>query len=111
MPSLIEPGTKYFFSETLKNVNIERNRTNTLLFNFSLLIMFIIIVYGILSFRKKNKPSIDEVKKNEILKKDYLLNKVKILQEKSKKEYDTMITKLPQFESDFELLHKNFYNT
>jgi len=95
MPCLIEPGTKYFFNETLKNVNIERSRINTLLLNFSLVIMFIIIAYGILSFRKKNKVTGEELKKKEDLKKNYLLNKVK--------EINT--------ESDFELLHKNFYNT
>ena len=38
-----------------------------------------------------------------------LLNKVKELSDKKKEEYDDMITKLPKFESDFELLHKNFY--
>ena len=74
MPSLIEPGTKYFFNETLKNVNNERNRINSLLFNLALFVMFIFIVYGILSFRKKNKPTNDEMKKKEELKKNYLLN-------------------------------------
>jgi len=71
--------------------------------------MFIFIVYGILSFRKKNKLTDDEMKKKEELKKNYLLNKVKELQQEKKKDYDTMITELPKFESDFELLHKNFY--
>ena len=65
MPSLIEPGTKYFFNETLKNVNKERNRINTLLFNLALFVMFILIVYGILSFRKKNKLSDEEMKKKQ----------------------------------------------
>ena len=111
MPSLIEPGTKYFFNETLKNVNKEKHRINTLLFNLALFVMFILIVYGILSFRKKNKLSDDEIKKKDNFKKNYLLNKVKELQQKKKKEYDQMITELPKFESDFELLHKNFYKT
>jgi uncharacterized protein YnzC (UPF0291/DUF896 family) len=111
MPSLIEPGTKYFFNETLKIHNIERTRINTLLFNFSLLIMFIIIAYGILHFRKKNKITGDELKNKENLRKNYLLNKVKELNNQAKKKYDEMITQLPKFESDFELLHKNFYNT
>jgi hypothetical protein len=51
------------------------------------------------------------MKKKEELKKNYLLNKVKELQQEKKKDYDKMITELPKFESDFELLHKNFYNT
>ena len=51
------------------------------------------------------------MKKKEDLKKNYLLNKVKELQQEKKKDYDKMITELPKFESDFELLHKNFYKT
>ena len=90
MPSLIEPGTKYFFNETLKNVNKERNRINTLLFNLALFVMFILIVYGILSL-EKNKLSVDEMKKKEDIK-NYLLNKVKELQQEKKKDYDKMIT-------------------
>jgi len=72
--------------------------------------MFVILLYGILSFRKKNKLTEEEKKEKDQLKKKYLLNKVKQVSDKNKEEYDKMITELPKFESDFELLHKNFYN-
>ena len=110
MPNLIEPGTKFFLSKTLENVHLENIRYNTFLFNLFLFFSFIIILYGILSFRKKNKPSEEERKNKDILKKTYLLNKVKELSDKKKQDVDKMITQLPKFESDFELLHKNFYN-
>ena len=45
--------------------------------------MFILIVYGII-FRKKDKLSVDEMKRKKILK--ILVNKVKIQQEE--KDYD-----------------------
>ena len=35
---------------------------------------------------------------------------VRQLSLKKQKEYDEMITNLPKFESNFELLHKKFYN-
>ena len=42
------------------------------------------------------------------MKKNYILNKIKQLNDKQKKEYDKMITNLPKFESDYELMHKKF---
>ena len=39
---------------------------------------------------------------------NYLLNKVKQISEKNKEDYDKMITELPKFESDFELIHPKF---
>lgn len=110
MPNLIEPGTKYFMRGALKKVHLENTQYNTFLFNFCLFLMFIILLYGILSFRKKNKLTEEEKKEKDMLKKNYLLNKVKQVSDKNKEEYDKMITELPKFESDFELLHKNFYN-
>ncbi len=109
MPNLIEPGTKFFLSKTLENLHLENIRYHSFLLNLCLFLSFIIILYGILSFRKKNKPTEEEKKEKDILKKTYLLNKVKELSDKKKQEYDKMITELPKFESDFELLHKNFY--
>ena len=110
MPNLIEPGAKYFIGETLARVHLDNTQYNTFLFNLCLFLFFIIILYGILSFRKKNKLTEEEKKEKDMLKKNYLLNKVKELSDKQKERYDQMITELPKFESDFELLHKNFYN-
>ena len=53
-----------------------------------------------IKFQEKNKPTEEEKKEKDILKKTYLLNKVKELSDKKKQEYDDMITKLPKFESD-----------
>lgn len=110
MPNLIEPGTKYFLGKSLENIHSENVRYNSFLFNFCLFLSFIILLYGILSFRKKNKITEQEKKQNDLLKKNYLINKVKEISDKKKEEYDKIITELPKFESDFELLHKNFYN-
>ena len=45
------------------------------------------------------------------LKRDYFITKVRQLEAKKAKQLDRQITNLPQFESPFELLHKNFYKT
>lgn len=109
-PSLIEPGTKYFLKETLKKVHIEKTQYDNNLFNVFLFFAFILVVFIVLNYKYKSKPNNEEKKKKDNLKKNYILNKIKSLSAKKQKEYDEMITKLPKFESNFELLHKKFYN-
>ena len=45
-----------------------------------------------------------------IIKKNYLLSKIQNIVEVSKIKNKKMITNLPKFESDYELLHEKFYN-
>ena len=109
-PSLIEPGTKYFLKETLKKVHIEKTEYDNNLFNIFLFFAFLLMGFVILNYKYKSKPNNEEKKRKDNLKKNYILNKIKSLSAKKQKEYDEMITNLPKFESNFELLHKKFYN-
>ena len=43
-------------------------------------------------------------------KKTYILTKIKQINEHKQKQYNNTITNLPKFESEFEKMHKNFYN-
>jgi large-conductance mechanosensitive channel len=109
-PSLIEPGAKYFLKETLKKVHTEKTDYDNNLFNVFLFLCFVFVAFFILNYKYKSKPNEEEKKEKENLKKTYILNKIKQLSDKKKMEYDKMITNLPKFESNFELLHKKFYN-
>jgi large-conductance mechanosensitive channel len=109
-PKLIETGTKYFLKETLKKVHKEKTTYDNTLFNVFLFLIFVFIAFFILNYKYKTKPNELEKKKKDDLKKNYILNKIKQLNDKQKKEYDKMITNLPKFESNFEMLHKKFYN-
>ena len=60
-PYLIEPGTKYFLSATLKKSNIKRGKRKTFYFNVSLLIIFIIIMVSFLTYKFKNKATKEEI--------------------------------------------------
>ena len=92
MPNLIEPGTKYFMGGALKKVHLENTQYNSFLFNFCLFLMFVILLYGILSFRKKNKLTEEEKKEKDQLKKNYLLNKVKQISEKNICKYSSIFS-------------------
>ena len=109
-PSLIEPGTKYFLTETLKRVHVEKTEYDNNLFNVFLFLMFVFTGFFVLNYKYKSKPNKEEKNEKDKMKKTYILNRIKQLSDKKKADYDKMITNLPKFESNFELLHKKFYN-
>jgi len=110
-PTLTEPGVKYFLKETLKNCRIKKNTEFNQLMNLALLTSFVVISSVLLYYKYKTRPTEDDREKIKQLKRDYFVNKVRQLEAKKAKQLDRQITNLPQFESPFELLHKNFYKT
>tara|TARA_Y100000817_G_scaffold279562_1_gene243010 strand:+ start:216 stop:563 length:348 start_codon:yes stop_codon:yes gene_type:complete len=110
-PTLTEPGVKYFLKETLKNCRIKKDTEFNQLMNLALLTSFVVISSVLLYYKYKTRPTDDDRKKLKQLKRDYFVNKVRQLEAKKAKQLDRQITNLPQFESPFELLHKNFYKT
>ena len=110
-PTLTEQGVKYFLKETLKNCRIKKNIEFNQLMNLALLTSFVVISSVLLYYKYKTRPTEDDREKIKQLKRDYFVNKVRQLEAKKAKQLDRQITNLPQFESPFELLHKNFYKT
>ncbi len=106
-PQLTEPGTKYFLSETLKMCNTKKQNKHTLLFNAGLLLLFISTLLLYLAYKYNTKPGKKELEEKNILTRNYILSKLRNIVDTSKKK---MITTLPKFESDYELLHEKFYN-
>tara|TARA_B100001142_G_scaffold324531_1_gene376441 strand:- start:15 stop:356 length:342 start_codon:yes stop_codon:yes gene_type:complete len=109
-PLLIEPGAKYFLSENLKNCHKRRITRNIIFINVSLLVSFILIVAFYLMYKKKNKETEETKEKRKLEVQNYLLNKVHRVIRVDEKHRRDMITNLPKFESDYELLHEKFYN-
>jgi hypothetical protein len=109
-PSLIEPGVKYFLNETLKNCRSKKQIREKININIVLLLFFFIIIGSILYYKWTTKPTLEELKQRDNIKKYYILNKIKQITDKKLKNRNETITNLPKFESDFVKLHKNFYN-
>ena len=61
--SLIEPGTRYFLSETLKKCNIQKKNKNFILLNIGLFLLFIVIIILYLAFKYKINQLIQNWKK------------------------------------------------
>ena len=56
-PFLIEPGTKYFLSATLKACNIKKHNNYKFYFNVGLFSLFSIFVAFFLSYKYHTKPT------------------------------------------------------
>tara|TARA_B100001123_G_C14989829_1_gene899113 strand:+ start:448 stop:801 length:354 start_codon:yes stop_codon:yes gene_type:complete len=110
-PILIEPGVKYFLDETLKNCKKKKNIYTNQKINLLLFCLFVIIIICILFYKYKTRPNKETKKKKKLLQRDYFITKIRKLQVKKAKELNKSITNLPKFESPFELLHKNFYES
>jgi hypothetical protein len=96
-PKLIEPGVKYFLNETLKQTHLFKMKHHNLFFNLGLFFFFVCILGIILFVKYKGRLSSLEKEKKEQDKKQYILSKIKILQESKKRAHQELITGLPHF--------------
>ena len=105
-PILIEPGVKYFLNETLKQCRIFQEKYNNMIFNISLLLGFCVILGVILVVKYKGKLTHEEKEEKERVKKQYILSKIRNYQETKLREQQELITGLPHWDNEYDLLHK-----
>jgi hypothetical protein len=98
-PMLTEPGVKYFISETLKQCHQFKENYQQLIFNIALTFIFFIILGGFLFYKYKGKLSEEEIEKKELLKKQYILSKIRNFHDSKIKSQQELITGLPHYEN------------
>ena len=96
-PILTEPGIKYFLNETLKQCHIFKENFHNTIFNIGLFILFIFILALVLLFKYKGKLTPLEQDKKNKEQQQYILSKIKILQENKKRAHQELITGLPEW--------------
>jgi len=106
-PILIEPGVRYFLNETLKQCHKFKEKYNNMLFNILLCIGFFIILGMILFIKYKGKPTQEEKEQKETEKKQYILSKIRNYQDAKIRSQQELITGLPHWETEFDIIHKN----
>ena len=109
IPALTEPGVKYFLRETLKQCRDKKYNYYNTLINVAFLFLFLILLGIIIIYKKRTKPTEEEITEKRIQERNYIVNKIKEMQAERKKANNQIITNLPTFESSFETLHKNYY--
>ena len=106
-PTLVEPGVKSFLNQTLKQCRHFKNNFNNILFNILLVCVFLTILGSLLIYKYKGKlnPKQKEQKNRE--KQQYILTKIKNYQNAKRREQQELITGLPNWDNEFDLIHKN----
>ena len=104
-PRLVENGVKYFLNQTLKQCHIIRETYYNQIYNFCLFGVFLLILGLILLYKYKGRLTQSEKQEKDRVKQQYILSKMKQLQEAKKKAHQELITGLPNWESEFDIVH------
>ena len=100
-PKLVENGVKYFLNETLKQCHAFKLSYHNLIFNITLFISFVVGLTLILYFNYKGKLTPIEKQHKERAKHQYILSKIKNLQEAKRRARQELITGLPSWDSPY----------
>ena len=97
--TLVEPGVKYFFNETLKQCHKTKHNYYNSLFNLSLSVIFVGIVGSILfmNYNSQNKEYHRREKRK--IQEQYLASTIHKIKQEQQRERGQMITNIPEFES------------
>ncbi len=96
-PTLVEPGIKYFLDQTLQQCHIFKENYYNTLFNIGLFIFLIFILALILLYKYKGKLTPLEQDKKNKEQQQYILSKIKMVQENKKRVQQELITGLPEW--------------
>lgn len=107
-PKLIEPGIKYFMQKSLYNSHSFKINYYNTIFNVILFVIFLLIVLVILYSKYKGKQKPEEVKLREKQSQEYVLEKIKKFQISKRKMEQDLITGLPHWNNEYDLLHKKY---
>lgn len=94
-PRLVEPGMKYYINETLKQCHSKREFFNNIIFNISLLVVFLLLLSGILFYKYRGKLTpVEKYMKNKN-QYQYILSQIKKVNIAHKNANQELITGLP----------------
>lgn len=99
-PTLIEPGTKYFLNQSLKQTHNFKIKFYNEMFNIGLFVFFLLILGAILLYKYKGKLTPLEKEKKNMDKQQYVLSKIKNFQEAKRIAHQELITGLPHWENE-----------
>jgi hypothetical protein len=104
-PALTEPGVKYFLHQTLKQCHAVRDNFHNTVFNIGLFIAFLLILGVVLLYKYKGKLTPAEIQKKNQEKQQYILSKVQKFQQAKRIAHQEIITGLPEWESEYDIIH------
>ena len=105
-PMLVEPGTKYFLNEMLKQCHVFRKKYENTILNIALFLAFVLVLAILLIYKYKGKMTEEEMYQKDFEKQQYILSKIKNYQDVKLRTQQSLITGLPHWESEFDIIHK-----
>lgn len=96
-PRLIEPGTKYFLNASLNRCRELKNKYYNTVFNVSVFVALMCIIFIILYFKYKGRLSKHDMDVKENQKREYVMSKIKKYQDTRRQEQQQLITNLPKW--------------
>ena len=97
IPSLIENDTKFFIKHALRTSRNYKDKYINIVTNILLFLLFIIFFGGLLYYKYKGKPNIEQIHYRNNQKKKYFFQKLQKYQLDKQKESQQIITNLPTF--------------
>ena len=107
---LVEPGTKYFIGETLKQCHQFKETYKNTIYNIIILFAFFTILGLLLLYKYKGKLTPQEIEEKERIKKTYILSRIRNYQDAKIKAQQELITGLPHWENEFDIIAENKIN-
>ena len=101
MSFLVEPGIESFLHHNLKTCQLFKQEYYNTLINMSLFAFFITFTSAILLYKYKGKPTPQQIEEQNIMKQNYILDKIKKTQEERHRLNEELITDLPHWNRDF----------
>ena len=108
-PMLVEPGVRFFLGETLKQCHNFRETYKNTIYNILILIGFLTILGLLLLYKYKGKLTPEEIIEKERLKKQYILSRIRNYQDAKIKAQQELITGLPHWENEFDIINEKKY--
>ena len=108
---LIEPGVHYFYKKTLQGCHHVKEKYYNGLYNLGLLIIFIILVGIILYFKRKNKPSLEDLEKKKRIEYEYIISKLRNYQDIRARQQPSLNADQPIWENnpDVQVYNRKIY--
>ena len=108
-PNLLESETRFFLSQSLKKCNKFKEEYYNYIFNIGAFISIILVFGTILLVKYRGKISNTEKEEKDRKKKEYILSKIRIMQDIKRQNSQDLITNLPAWESNADILNRKIY--
>jgi hypothetical protein len=106
-PRLIEPGIKYYINASLEQCHLIKHKYYNFVYNLGLFISFTLLVCAILYYKYTIKHNTKLQLEKQKQESEYILNKLKFMQDYRNTQVSTLVTDLPTWQNNPEV---QFYN-